>query len=346
MSSDTVYDLSHAGGVNEDASPAAEDEDILLKGVSIYYLQTVLLQEVQHAGLDVNKAKVYDMEPDLKSKNFGLIRRKGANVKCPRDHQLGAAYVDSINGEDFVGRANVMLSYTWGYGIQDIVSTLAAKCKRDNRNPKRTYIWICCLCNNQHRIGQADIPFDEFRNTFYNTVTGVGTVWSMMSPWASPMYLKRVWCVFEVYVANTEKGVTSEIIMPEEQKNAMMKSLENIDNLFDALSNTRIEDAEASKPEDKNNILALVKALIGFNELNNTVNVLLRKWILVTLMAEVDDVNLDANSDNNVDYADKLFNLARAFSEMDSKDVALDIHYGPKGAIDFLQGWRAQSLLK
>ena len=116
------------------------DKDLLLQGVSVFHLHTVLLKSVQAAGLDVNNAKVYDLEPDLKSQKFGLIRRFGANTICPRDGKLGAAYVDCLKGEDHVGRANVMLSYSWGYQIKDIVNTLIQKCKEDKRDPKRTYV--------------------------------------------------------------------------------------------------------------------------------------------------------------------------------------------------------------
>ena len=37
-------------------------EDELLKGVSVHYLKTVLLQEVKDAGLDIDTATVYDLE--------------------------------------------------------------------------------------------------------------------------------------------------------------------------------------------------------------------------------------------------------------------------------------------
>ena len=138
--------------------------DILLRGVSVHYLKNDLLEEVKKDDLDLNTAKIYQMEPNLRSNNrddFGLIRRKGADTICPRDGQLGAAYVDSIQQcDDFVGHANVMLSYAWGYGIKSVVDTLVAKCLADGRDMKRTYVWICCLCNNQHRIGNTEVPFE------------------------------------------------------------------------------------------------------------------------------------------------------------------------------------------
>ena len=112
-----------------------------MKGVSIFYLQHVLLQEISDSGIDVNTATVYDLE-DLESETFGVIRSKGAKVICPRDKKLGAAYVDCIHGEDFVGPANVMFSYTWGSNILEIATTLLVQCTIENRDPKRTYVWM------------------------------------------------------------------------------------------------------------------------------------------------------------------------------------------------------------
>ena len=95
-----------------------------MKGVSIFHLLHVLLQDINDSGVDVNTATVYDLE-DLESETFGVICSKGGKVVCPRDKKLGAAYVASIHGEDFVGPANVMLScYTWGSNIHEIATTL------------------------------------------------------------------------------------------------------------------------------------------------------------------------------------------------------------------------------
>ncbi len=319
-------------------SPSSEqqqevnDDDLLLKGVSVYYLQHILLQEVQDAGLDVESAKVYEMEPDLDSDSntkFGLLRQKGANVICPRDGHIGAAYVDAIDQcDDFVGRANVMLSYSWGYVVKSIVDTLVAKCLADGRDTKRTYIWICCLCNNQHRIGNDVVTFDQFRKTFYGTVTGVGRLWSLMSPWDNPQYLKRIWCVFEIYVANTEAGVEAEIIMPEEQERKMVESLEDINKLLDVLSKTSIENANASREEDKQNILKLVAETIGYANLNMKINNLYRDWITGILLnvAEQGKTNEFDDKDLNLGHAKTLYGIGGAFLKMGHHDKAVEMY--------------------
>ena len=76
-----------------------------------------------------------------------------------------------------------MLSYCWGYAFQDIIDTLTSFCSQSNLDVKRTYIWICAFCNNQHRVVDRAVPFDEFKEVFQRRVTGVGKVLAMMTPW-------------------------------------------------------------------------------------------------------------------------------------------------------------------
>ena len=80
-------------------------------GVSVRYLQTGFLKEIEEAGLSRNSV-IYDIE-NLRGPP-GVIRRKGEQVVSPTDGRLGASYVDCLEGDDHVGIANGMLSYTWG----------------------------------------------------------------------------------------------------------------------------------------------------------------------------------------------------------------------------------------
>ncbi len=157
---------------------------------SVHHLQTSFQQQIQDAGLSVDST-VYEIE-DLRSKEPGLIRRKGLHVKCPLDGKMGSAYVHTLEGEDHVGQATYMLSYTWGYKVSDIVQTLLDFCDKNDLDTKRTYVWICALCNNQHRVTGEIVPFEEFQRIFSNRVNGIGKILAMMTPWHDPGYLKRV----------------------------------------------------------------------------------------------------------------------------------------------------------
>lgn len=96
------------------------------------------------------------------------------------------------------------------------------------------------------------MPFEEFHEIFKYNVLKIGEVWSYLSSWRNPTYLTRVWCIFEIYIANTHEGVTSKIIIPSQERKDMIASIEqDLRLLLGALSSTRIEDATASVAQDK-----------------------------------------------------------------------------------------------
>lgn len=89
-----------------------KQSELGMLGVSVYHLETAFLDLVKNAGFS-RSAKVYEAE-DLQGPP-GVIRSQSAGVVCPVDGRLGAAYVHCLRGEDQVGVATHMLSYTWRY---------------------------------------------------------------------------------------------------------------------------------------------------------------------------------------------------------------------------------------
>ena len=291
---------------------SAEDAALALalRGVSVHWLKTSLMFEVHEAGFD-KSATIYTLE-NLHGDDLGIIRKKGANVACPRDGRLGAAYVDCLDGEDNVGKSDMMLSYTWGNSIGSIVNTLMDYCISNTLNPKRTYVWICAFCNNQHRIAGGDgieVPLEEFQRTFSERMNGIGHVVAMMSPWYEPLNLSRVWCLFELYAAHQNEDCELTIAMPPEGKQKMVDALNNreiahLNNLFDILANNKVKNAVASEESDRIRILTMVENGKGcpsaagpgdsFKRLDDTVNALLRDWVKHGIMQVVLEQEADA----------------------------------------------------
>jgi hypothetical protein len=86
----------------EMVGPVAEEGQLELQGVSVSHLRDGFIDAVLDAGLN-RQSKVYEIEPLV-------IRHKAsANQICPRDGQLGAAYVDCVPTGD-CGHATFMLS--------------------------------------------------------------------------------------------------------------------------------------------------------------------------------------------------------------------------------------------
>jgi hypothetical protein len=115
---------------------------------------------------------------------------------------------------------------------------------RVGRDPKRTYIWICSLCLNQHRVQDKAVSPEELAAEFGPRVLAIGRLLPMLEPWCvavcavcrgdlraecacvyglfsrsltgphrtpcrrrrrNPLYLNRAWCLFELYTAIGER---------------------------------------------------------------------------------------------------------------------------------------------
>ena len=124
----------------------------------------------------------------------------------------------------------------------------------------------------------------------------------MMAPWNKQKYLERIWCIFEVYTANTTDDCKSEIIMPPREREAMLQAViqgDDVNIIFEkrveVLGNTKIELATASQEEDKINILQLVRETIGYSSFDTKVNVLLRKWVKDEILDEEKNIKTASN---------------------------------------------------
>lgn len=73
--------------------------------LSVEYLESTFVAEVEGAGLNVNS--------DIRAIEKPVIRAKGREVWCRRHDMMGSAYVDAVNTEGSVDLATQMLSYTW-----------------------------------------------------------------------------------------------------------------------------------------------------------------------------------------------------------------------------------------
>ncbi len=306
---------------------------------SVYHLQTSFLEQIKAANLSED-AVLYEVE-DLNDENPGLIRRKGLNTECPIDGKMGSAYVHTLEGKDHVGTATYMLSYTWGYKCKDIVETLVKFCEDNDLDVKRTYIWICALCNNQHRITNEVVPFEQFRDVFRKRVGGIKTILAMMTPWNDPGYLKRVWCIFEMYSANTLEDCQIKVIMPPSDQTSLIQAVHQatdmngrngLDDLLDALAKTKVENAEASWASDKENILRIVEEGPGCYDFNIKINDLLRKWIHTTVFNAAEDAKEKLHSDDDDSYNQRkevatfLTFCASFFSRVGAANEAVELH--------------------
>ncbi|CAB9510841.1 Kinesin light chain [Seminavis robusta] len=309
-------------------------------GVSVFHLEQVFAEEevcaASHAatGNPLSKdSKVYDIE-DLRGPP-GVIRTKGASIVCPIDGKMGAAYVHCLEGDDHVGEATHMLSYSWNYSIGDIVDTLNDFCQQNQLDPKRTYIWMCCLCVNQHRVvensaqhksGMIASTKVDFFAIFGERVKKIGHLLAMMAPWKAPIYITRVWCIFEIFTAHRMGGCKVDIVMPPKEKQSLEQDVvdndRGINALYETLGNTKVENANASVESDRLSILGQVQSDVGYSVLNNLVNDLLRGWMQGVLTQLVET----RENTNNVGYVNFCNQIGVILRTKGEHSAAMKLH--------------------
>jgi len=78
----------------------------------------------------------------------------------------------------------------WDYKVQSVADVLRRWAAHTDRDPKRTYIWVCSLCLNQHRIINKLSP-DELAAEFGPRVQQIGRILPMLEPCVPSMMLER-----------------------------------------------------------------------------------------------------------------------------------------------------------
>ena len=284
---------------------AAQPKSISLKyaGVSVHYLVHFFVQLVEAFRFS-RSATIYEIE-NLKS-SPGLIRRFGARVRCPRDGKMGASFTHALLALNpaHVGDATHMLSYTWGYAVGDIVDTLQEFCAKKELDPKETYVWMCFLCVNQHRVAEREtaVPTREFLEEFGDRVEKIGHVICMLSPWQEPLYLQRIWCIFEFFTATLklqqklslsdmlslqDKSCNVYVVVPPRERESLARALisENARAMFrEALDNVDVQKANAFEEKDRLAILDMIQSQDGgYAKTNDHVRKQLRGWVTETV---------------------------------------------------------------
>jgi len=261
------------GRKNTKKSCQIDVDEWSLRGASIHHLEAVLAPEV-YSMVDRRYATITDAVNSV-------VGPTSAKVVCPRDGMVGCAYVDLLLYPDDVGHSTALLSYTWGYRFSSVVNALQQWSQQAKRNPKCTYIWICSLCLNQHRMVAPKTP-SELASEFGPRLKAIGRILPMLEPWQNPLYLTRAWCLFEFYTAILErKHIDIEIIITEDERRSFLTAMneEGHAAIDAAFQNIKSEEATAREPADLNAIRELVQSRPGgFEVLNQMCRKHLERW--------------------------------------------------------------------
>ena len=226
------------------------------------------------------------MFPDACSKDaFWLTTGAaiGGDVLCPRDGRLGCALVDWIPRE-YRREQTHFLSWTWKYTLTEVKSALQVYYSTGATAAKDAFFFMCFFTNNQFRIiveetaaGSADLE-----GVFQTNLRRIGKMVAILDTWDQPVYLSRVWTVYEQFVASTlEIPVT--FAMPESSITSLRLQLSRgstgIERITKSISCVDSERAEAWKEEDEKKVKSLIQQTVGFQHVNSHVAGVMSRWI-------------------------------------------------------------------
>jgi len=88
----------------------------------------------------------------------------------------------------------------WSYKVKLFQATLQAWLESDpTRDPDEIFLWICFFCNNQYRLEETNA--DDLETVFKGRLSELrdsgGSMIAMLDTWRQPVYLTRIWCVYE-----------------------------------------------------------------------------------------------------------------------------------------------------
>ena len=293
----------------------------------------------------------------------------------------GKQYVSNGGEPDVVGPASIMISYSWDYTIGDILDTIVTYCDMNKLDKKSTYIWIDCLCINLHRVvdlkkkelndgldehdyaqdekksslgdrahsregKREDVlsifeSSDELQSTIQHRIQNIGHVLAIMSPFHQPTYLSRLWCMYELGVANTSSNhllpeqlpCKITIAIPPTQKEVFMAAIEtdtiNAINKLYELVNVEVSIAKTTVEEDSMFIFDLIQQgqpqrprsrnNDRYHGFHNMMKILIRNWVTNLLTSGVEEktrIYMEEHNGGGVEFNfEEMKNKSTTFAE-------------------------------
>eukprot|EP00435_Cladocopium_sp_Y103_P045738 s2091_g13.t1 len=138
------------------------------------------------------------------------------------------------------------------------------------------YFYVCFFVNNQFRIllEQTAAGSDNLETVFEDNLKRIGKMVAILDTWERPVYLTRIWTVYEQFVASTIQ-IEVQFVMPKATANQLQREIasgcEGTDRVIDALSQVDSQRAEAWKLEDEETV--------GFEHVDAHVRDVMTRWI-------------------------------------------------------------------
>lgn len=254
-----------------------------------------------------------------------------SNIIIPACTPTKCAYIDLFagkcdeNGKPFLSKASVFVSHAWKYKLVEPVDVM----EQYAEEVPDAYFWFDLFQNNQ--INAPNLPYDWWKTTFMETISSIGTVLLVLSPWNDPIPITRAWCLWEIMCALGQPSVEFFVLLPHNQADELMAGVvKSPRSIVQALADIQSEKADAYRQHDKEMIFQTIEETVGFAFVNQKVKDQLRDWYVDTLKAIADsamegDTLADARELSSIAFVLNAFGLSDDALAYNLRDLAITI---------------------
>lgn len=248
-------------------------------GVSVAYLLSPEFRSLAQQRSGKEDPTFYD----LKDAFFLCDDPLGRGKTCPRDGQAGCALTDWLP-RGHRRACTHFLSWTWGYTLNQVCGALQQWLEQANLDPERIFLYMCFFVNNQHRIiiSGTVSGSDNLETVFESNLKRIGKMVALLDDWNAPLYLSRIWTVFEQFTA-VKLGIDVEIIIPPSACCTLVREIHKgevgIKLVRRSLCRVDSKNAKAWSEQDERKVKQEIQDTIGFEAVNRKVCQFMVAWI-------------------------------------------------------------------
>ena len=152
------------------------------------------------------------------------------------------------SGSPLYGKANAFISHTWRYRFKDTAESVIKYAQDfEQETGRQCYIWMDMFLLNQFSTDSFDPNW--LKETFTNVIKDINNTVVIMTPFESPASVKRVWCLWELYLSIQYSKLN--IVLPPEQSirfnDALLKDPYSVTEMYMQIGQIRAEEAGKSE---------------------------------------------------------------------------------------------------
>ncbi|CAK9027479.1 unnamed protein product [Durusdinium trenchii] len=131
---------------------------------------------------------------------------------------------------------------------------------------QNVFFYMCFFANNQYRmiVENSSNGSDNLEDVFESNLKRIGRMVAILDTWDQPVYLSRVWTVYEQFVASTLQ-IEVQFVLPKDATDHLQRQIacgsKGIDEVIKSLSQVNSEKAEAWMKADENKVKSLIQEL-------------------------------------------------------------------------------------